>query len=318
MNKIDSRFLSFNTTVIGRVNEPQGLMEGSTISEDRTGYQFIVGDYPTGDFAEAHTNDLARYEDGGWTFITPSVDMPPVLDLTRGEMLRYDSSNGWVVIPLNSSGNTFGEGLIRHVLYSMRQSSLSSYPSPNELGDIIYDASENKIYVGQDSTNWYAGKTPDFGLYILDAVLCLYNGSEMVRIDNVGKCLYFVDKGAVNRRTFAPGENTILYYDTGDFYQIYPLDTTSVASEVMTSMARPYTETHTINSNDLNDKEFTLSYNVESGEETNILCFVNGVAQAAGTAFSASNNTLSWNNKTLDGIVNYGDVFIVQYVKASA
>ena len=55
---------------------------------------------------------------------------------------------------------------------------------------------------------------------------------------------------------------------------------------------------------------------VATGEETNILCFVQGVAQAAGVAFSVSGNTFSWDTKTLDGNLNAGDVFIIHYVKA--
>ena len=82
------------------------------------------------------------------------------------------------------------------------------------------------------------------------------------------------------------------------------------------STTKTVTETHILTSAEITAKKFTLSNTVATGEETNALCFVQGVAQAAGVAFSLSGNELSWNGKTLDGNLTAGDVFIVSYQKA--
>ncbi len=76
----------------------------------------------------------------------------------------------------------------------------------------------------------------------------------------------------------------------------------------------PQTETHTVTANEVTAKNFTLSNSVATGQETNILCFVNGLAQAAGVAFAVSDNVLSWQNMTLDGTITEGDIVIVQYI----
>ena len=76
------------------------------------------------------------------------------------------------------------------------------------------------------------------------------------------------------------------------------------------------TETHVLTAAEVTAKSFNLTNNVKTGEETNILCFVQGVAQAAGVAFAVSGRTFGWTDKTLDGNLSAGDVFIVHYVKA--
>ena len=44
------------------------------------------------------------------------------------------------------------------------------------------------------------------------------------------------------------------------------------------------TETHVLTAEEVTAKSFTLTNAVKTGEETNILCFVQGIAQAAGVA----------------------------------
>ena len=54
-----------------------------------------------------------------------------------------------------------------------------------------------------------------------------------------------------------------------------------------------------------------------SGKETDVFLSVCGVLQIAGVDYTASGNSISWDGKSLDEIVlQAGDVFLVQYVKA--
>ena len=81
--------------------------------------------------------------------------------------------------------------------------------------------------------------------------------------------------------------------------------------------ASTVTEIHTLTAGEVTAKSFTLSNTVATGEEGNVLLFVSGVAQAAGTDFTVSGNSVSWNNKELDSLgLVAGDIFIVHYVKA--
>ena len=77
------------------------------------------------------------------------------------------------------------------------------------------------------------------------------------------------------------------------------------------------TEVHTLTAQEISNNAFSLLNFIASGQESNILCFVDGVAQAAGTDFSASGNSITWNNKGLADVgLVAGDVFILHYVKA--
>ena len=74
---------------------------------------------------------------------------------------------------------------------------------------------------------------------------------------------------------------------------------------------------HSLTAAEVTAKSFTLTNSIKSGEESNVLLFVSGVAQAAGTDFTASGSSISWNSKGLDSIgLIAGDTFIVHYVKA--
>ena len=77
------------------------------------------------------------------------------------------------------------------------------------------------------------------------------------------------------------------------------------------------TEVHTLTAQEVSNKSFSLSHFIASGKESNILCFVCGVAQAVDTDFSASGNSITWNGKALDEVgLAVGDTFIVHYITA--
>ena len=76
-------------------------------------------------------------------------------------------------------------------------------------------------------------------------------------------------------------------------------------------------ETHTLTAAEATAKSFTLANSIMSGKETDVFLSVCGVVQIAGVDYTASGNSISWDGKSLDEIVlQAGDVFLVQYVKA--
>lgn len=81
--------------------------------------------------------------------------------------------------------------------------------------------------------------------------------------------------------------------------------------------ATPTTETHSLTKSEASAKSFTLSQSVAEGQEDNVLLFISGVAQIAGTDFSVSGNSISWSDKALDNIkLVEGDVFLIHYIAA--
>lgn len=75
-------------------------------------------------------------------------------------------------------------------------------------------------------------------------------------------------------------------------------------------------ETHTLTAEEATAKSFTLANSIASGKETDVFLSVCGMVQIAGVDYTASENTISWSDKTLADIgLQAGDVFLVQYVK---
>lgn len=76
------------------------------------------------------------------------------------------------------------------------------------------------------------------------------------------------------------------------------------------------TEAHSLSAAEVTAKGFSLAHNIANGQEGNTLLFVSGIAQTVGVDFSASGNSISWDNKALDSIpLAAGDDFLIQYVK---
>lgn len=76
-------------------------------------------------------------------------------------------------------------------------------------------------------------------------------------------------------------------------------------------------ESFTLTSSNINNKSITIVGNIASGSESSVLCFVGGTVHFAGTDFTASGDSISWNGKNLDTVgLKEGDTFVVQYMKA--
>ena len=75
------------------------------------------------------------------------------------------------------------------------------------------------------------------------------------------------------------------------------------------------TEAHSLTAAEVTAKGFTLAHNIASGQEGNILLFISDIAQTVGVDFSASGNSITWNNKVLDDIpLIVGDSLLIQYI----
>lgn len=313
MNKIDSRFLDFSFIVKGTRNEPPSN------PNDRD--QYIVGDSPTGDF-EGHNNNLARYyRDKGWVFIPPE-DCHEVYDMFTNEILYYES-NSWIRRFKYFKGNaSFMETQIQYITFIVN--GVTEIPEYGEHGDYCFNITTKEMLYYQNNDWIKANFYPSFGTQILVLnpsnntwMKWCFDGEKFNEISGICVGLYWVQNGNMQQdgTIVFEGEKNYLYcFDNNHLVRLYPSDTSSTAS----AGKEFYTETHTLTAQEVSDKSFTLSYSVESGEETNILCSVSGVIQPASVAFEVSGDTLSWNNKTLDGLLNSGDVFVVHYVKASA
>lgn len=76
-------------------------------------------------------------------------------------------------------------------------------------------------------------------------------------------------------------------------------------------------EAFTLTSSNIDNKSITVVGNIASGSESSVLCFVGGTVHFAGTDFTASGDSISWDGKTLDTVgLKEGDTFVVQYMKA--
>ena len=180
---LDRRFLTLSLAVLAVADEPD--------ANPAAGSQYIVGSNPTGAFASASTNQIARYNGSAWTFFSPKIGELEVLNLDTGYILQFNGS-AWTAV----------------ASFSLNSASDS-------------------------------------------AVLAFF------------------------------------------------------------------TEAHSLTADDVSAKTFTLTHSIASGQESNTLLFVSGLAQTVGSDFTASGNSISWNNKGLDSIgLTVGDSFLIQYVKA--
>ncbi len=80
----------------------------------------------------------------------------------------------------------------------------------------------------------------------------------------------------------------------------------------------PISVTHTLTATEITNKSFTLATGVKTGYESGVILFFSGVAQLAGTDFTASGTTISWNGKGLADIdLKANDVLLLHYVPAA-
>ena len=278
MQLFDRRFLDVSLTVQGIANEPA--------SNPTVGTQYIVGSTPTGAFAGATANKIARYDGSKWRFTTPKAGRLEVLNASTSEILRYNGTE-WEAVAY-----TGGEAVLPVLAIISTGTTL---PATAAKGDKFLKTDDAKLYTATDTDTWNNG--------VLAANGDRYASSTDFKI-------YESDGEKVEGETVAQGA-TFLNKEDGYLY-VYDTDFVRASTDKTKSV-----ETHVLTAAEATAKSFNLSNAVKTGEETNIMLFVNGIPQIAGTDFTVSGSNISWNGKGLDDIeLIEDDVFIVHYVKA--
>ena len=101
MNFLDRRFFNFSLSVLAIANQPA--------DNPATGSQYIVGSNPTGAFASASTNQIARYNGSAWSFISPKAGELEVLNLDNGDILQFNGAAWASVASLYGSSQATSE-----------------------------------------------------------------------------------------------------------------------------------------------------------------------------------------------------------------
>ena len=419
MNFLDRRFLNFSLSVLAIANEPA--------DNPTAGSQYIVGSNPTGAFAAASTNQIARYNGSAWSFISPKNGELEVLNLSNGQFLSFNGS-AWTSVASISGNSSSGSSSLDYV--TVVQGVVRSGTKPdnyfglflvdgavqNPIGDYLnlsnrdsfLSLSDAKIYTfNADSYSFseyssekgqifFNSDSHDLGFYLADSSGSISKIGTLNNIQSVdsfvhvyfeavnpyelddfkdahktdgfsfiyGTKLFSYSSDAWHDRNFIEGErffilsfnnttdaNPVLnprIYEASEannngtitiynYYEIftgnvllnksdgclYLFDGSNVSkvgnSSGSASSYEPsiFTEHHSLTAAEATAKSFSLTHNIAQGQETNTLLFVSGLAQTAGIDFSASANSISWNNKALDDIpLAVGDNFLIQYIKA--
>lgn len=284
MNLLNRRFFDISVIVAGIANEPT--------ANPVAGTQYIVGANPTGAFAGATTNSIARYDGTEWKFTAPKNGELEVLNSLTGEFLKWNGTTWAVALTINRNSSTAPVLAVVPTGITL--------PASASAGDSFFKTDDAKLYTATAADTWDSGtatangsryaSSTDFKIYTSDGSAAT---GETLNEDG-----FFFNK-----------ENNSLYVYNGS--TLIKIGGSSDASEASV------TEVHTLTATEVTVKSFTLTNTIKTGHENNVLIFVSGVAQAVGTDFTASGNAISWANKGLDTIgLMAGDTFIVHYVKA--
>ena len=281
---LDRRFVSISLIIQGIANEPA--------ANPTAGTQYIVGSTPAGAFASATANSIAKYDGSAWSFTAPKTGELEVLNFATGEILAWDGTAWSVALTINRNSNT------APVLAVVPTG--TSLPASASAGDAFLKTDDAKLYTATATDTWDAGTATASGSRYAsstDHKIYTSDGSALTA-ENVPDGGFFLNKE----------DNCLYIYNGSVFVRIGGSSGGSI------SLA---TEIHTLTAAEVTAKSFTLSNSIASGETSNVLLFVSGVAQAVGTDFTASGNSISWTSKGLDTLgLRAGDVFIVHYVKA--
>ena len=277
MSTIDRRFLNISIIINGVANEPAVGVPAGT--------QYIVGNTPASAFADATAGQLARYDGSNWTFITPKTTGLEVFNVSKGQLLKFNGSDWEVAAALT----------VPPVLDIIETAGV--LPATCAEGDTLLNTADSKIYTATAADTWDTGEALTAGdryASSTDNKVYTYDGEEI-------SGLAMLDGASFYNRA----DGLLYVYDksNGEFVKI--------GADLI-----PFTETHTLTAAEATAKQFTLTHNVATGQENNILLFVSGVAQAATIDFTANGNLISWTGKGLEAVgMAEGDLFIVHYIK---
>ena len=303
MNKLDPRFLKGTDNFIrGTINE-----NGLTGSADTIGkYRITSAQLETSPQYGFPKNSIAYFDGERWINYMPHA----------GERYLYDNKiyefNGtdWETKHTLSVNYGCVDKIVRFSGNAKRSVNNNKTYTYN-VGDKFLCKSDCKIYTitaidDEKNITWDDGTA----------------------LSGTSPRIYSVIDYGIYTYTKQDGEEKLDFSTTDDFVFVYVKETGKLyygiyvnskqdALEVVTTANSMKVETHTLTAEEVTAKSFTLSKSVATGEENNVLCFVSGVVQPVNIAFTVSGNTVGWSEKTLDGNVSAGDVFIIQYYAGS-
>ena len=176
----------------------------------------------------------------------------------------------------------------------------STLPDNPAAGDKFINTTNNCFYTfGNNGTSSY-GELQNGARYASSTDKKIYtsNGTYLT-----AKALYN-GTGFLNK-----ADNSYYVYDetTNAFFRITSNSSGNTSASLII-------ENHTLTASEATAKSFSLANSIATGQENNTLLFISGLAQVAGTDFTASGNSISWTGKALENMKPVaGDVFIVQY-----
>ena len=277
---LDRRFVSISARVEKVANQPTS---GIT---PVNGTQYIVGSSPTGAFASASANDLARYDGSRWKFTKPDTSQLEVLNLDTLEILGWNGTE-WAVL-----ARLRGENPVLDVV-----STGSTLPVSAEEGDLFLNTSNGKLYTATASDTWDTGMAASDG----DRYASLTDAK-----------IYESRDGAFAAIPLADGTLFLSKADSSPYG--YDADTDRLIK--LGGGNSLVTESHVLTVEEITAKAFNLSSAVATGKETSVLLSACGVVQVAGTDFAVSGRIVSWTGKGLADVdLAAGDMFVVSYTK---
>ena len=292
---IDRRFLNVNFVVTSVANSPA--------SNPTAGTQYIVGSNPTGAFAGASPNKIARFNGTKWKFITPKSGDFEVFNIATNAILRYDGSAWNTVVTVKAEiGEVTAEYVPLPPVLDIVPTG-TRLPTTATTGDKFLRTSNGKFYTAIGTNDWNSGvalsdgdryaSTTDFKIYT-------YDEDEQD----------FIAEGVASGGIFFNKNDTSLYVYDGTINSF-----TKASASADAGGSNIVTETHILTASEATAKSFSLANSVKTGEESSMLLFINGLLLKNGADFTASGNTISWATKNLDGIgLRAGDNFVIQYI----
>ena len=277
---LDRRFISVGMRVEKIANSP------SATATPVNGTQYIVGSTPSGAFASANANDLARYDGTKWKFTRPNTAQLEVLNLDTLEILGWNGTE-WAVL-----ARIRGENPVLDVVATG-----TTLPATADEGDLFLNTSNGKLYTATAPDTWDSGTaTNDGDRYASATDAKIYENQD----------------GAFTAVSLADGTLFLSKADGSPYG--YDADTDRIIR--LGGGSGTVTESHILTAEEVTAKSFNLSNAVATGKETSVLLSACGVVQVAGTDFTVSGRTVSWTGKGLAGIdLAAGDVFVVSYLK---
>ena len=277
---LDRRFVSIGMRVEKVANQP------TTGITPVNGTQYIVGSNPTGAFASASANDLARYDGSKWKFTRPDTGHLEVLNMETLEILGWNGTE-WAVL-----ARLRGENPVLDVVTTG-----TTLPATAEEGDKFLNTSNGKLYTATAPDTWDSGTLTSSG--------DRYASSTDAKI-------YENRDGTFVTTPLADGTLFLSKADSSPYG--YDADTDRLIK--LGGGSSIITESHILTAEEVTAKAFNLSSAVATGRETSVLLSACGVVQVAGTDFTVSGKMVSWTGKGLADIdLAAGDVFVVSYPK---